>query len=263
MSEEEIGQPTETTPEPAEAPEQEAPEEAPSSVPAAEEAKPEAAPYDWRKALDEAPYDEIRKHPKFSGFVGTEKARWQQEYDVQQKAKTEAETRQALEHELEELARQNPVAFADKWLGDTEAKKAQERLTGLETKARQDIAAQVGAALHTVEEWAGVIADPDALAAFTMAPAGKPPEEVIPAVFGKAVDLVAERRARARFEKWKADELPKEREALKAEITAELLSQSDRPDLVRAAARARRGSWEDLDPGPEFDREYERNVLRR
>lgn len=262
MSEEQISQPTETTSEPAETTEQPTPEGA-APAPAAEEAKPEAAPYDWSKALDEAPVDGIRRHPKFAGIVGSEKQRWQQEYEATKQAENEANAAAALREQMRTKARANPVAFADEWLGADEAKEQEERLQGLETKARQDLASQLGAALHGIEEWAGVIADPEQLSAFTLAPAGKPPGQELPAIFEKAADLIAERRARTRFEKWKADELPKEREALKAEITAELLSQSDRPDLVRAAARARRGSWEDLPPGPEFDREYERNMLGR
>jgi hypothetical protein len=262
MSGEEIGQSTETTPEPAETTEQPTPDGA-EAPPAAEVEAPALPPYDWRKALDEAPADELRRHPKFAGFVGSEKQRWQQDYEAQHKARQEDEARQKADEELRELARVNPVAFADKWLGSEEARAQQARLDGLETKARQDLASQLGAALHGVEEWAGVIADPEALSAFTLAPAGKPPGQELPAIFEKAADLIAEKRARARFEKWKADELPKEREALKAEITAELLAQSDRPDLVRAAARAKRGSWEDLPPGPEFDREYARHMLGR
>lgn len=267
MSEEQIGQPTETTPEPAETTEQ------PTSAseagtgaeapPAAEVEAPAPPPYDWRKALDEAPADEVRRHPKFAGLVGSEKQRWQHEYEANKKAADEAAAAANLREQMRAKARAHPVEFADEWLGSEEAREQEERLQGLETKARQDLASQLGAALHGIDEWAGVIADPEALSAFTLAPAGKPPGQELPAIFEKAADLIAEKRARARFEKWKADELPKEREALKAEITAELLAQSDRPDLVRAAARAKRGSWEDLPPGPEFDREYARHMLGR
>jgi hypothetical protein len=267
VDEEQIGQPTETTPEPAETTEQPTPAseagtgaEAP---PAAEVEAPAPPPYDWRKALDEAPADELRRHPKFAGILGSEKPRWQQEWTAQQQAEADRKAAEKAREDLKQRARANPVAFADEWLGSEEAREQEERLQGLETKARQDLASQLGAALHGIDEWAGVIADPEALSAFTLAPAGKPPGQELPAIFEKAADLIAEKRARARFEKWKADELPKEREALKAEITAELLAQSDRPDLVRAAARAKRGSWEDLPPGPEFDREYARHMLGR
>lgn len=253
----------ETTEAPPQATETPTPAEG-AETPAAEAEKPEAAPYDWRKALDDAPADELRRHPKFAGVVGTEKQRWLEDYRVQKQTEDDANARRKADDDLREMARANPVAFADKWLSSEEARAQQERLTGLETNARQAVAHSVGAAFHAIPEWAAVRDDPDSLAQLAQAVQGKPPNEEIPAFNAKAVDLVAEHRARARFEQWKTTELAKERDALRTEITAEVLQGSSRPDLVRAARNAQRGSWENLDLNdPKFHEEFERHERRR
>lgn len=259
MSEEQIQPAEETTEGAPEATETPTPSEEGAEPTAAAPETPPAAPYDWRKALDEAPADELRKHPKFAGILGSEKPRWQQEYEARKQADDEAKAAANLREQMRQKARQNPVAFADEWLGADEAKEQEERLQGLESKARQDIAAQVGAALHTVEEWKDVLADPEALAAFTAAPAGKKAEEVIPAAFSAATRLVGQKIGQKLFAKWKAEELTKEREAMRAEVSAELLQEGGRPDLTRADRAGRRGSWEDAPAGSkEFKEGWER-----
>src|SRR5215831_18510925 len=74
------------------------------------------SPFDLGKALDEAPAEVLRKHPKFAGLVGSEKQRWQAEWEQAKATEADARARQQAEEDLRELARRNPVEFADKWL---------------------------------------------------------------------------------------------------------------------------------------------------
>jgi hypothetical protein len=267
---EEISQPAEPTEAPAETTAVEAPpqtEEGASSVPAADAETPPAAP-DWRKAIDEAPLDELRHHSRIAGIVGSEKPlwqqQWQQQWESQKSEEIAAKARADYERELEELYEKHPVAFAEKVWGERQAAKAKEQLSSLEVNAQKSVATQIGAAFHAIPEWAAIADDPDRLAQLAVALEGKTRDQVLPAWNAKAVDLVAERRAQARFDEWKKTELTREREALRTEITAELLAQGSRPDLARALRDARRGSWEDAPmDSKEFQEGYAREVLRR
>src|SRR5262245_41484757 len=132
-------------PTPAEAGEATTPTEAPpgdaepgaAAEPAAEApATGLGSPFDLGKVLDEARAEVLRKHPKFAGLVGSEKQRWQAEWEQQKAAEAQALARARAEEELREMARRNPVEFADKWLSSDEARQQQERLDGLERSAQ-------------------------------------------------------------------------------------------------------------------------------
>lgn len=224
-----------------------APQDAETEV-AVEGAAP-APVYDWRKALDEAPAEEIRRHPKFAGIVGSEQQLWRQSWVEQQKAEADAAARAAAEAALEEMAQRNPVAFADRWLGEKEATKQQERLAGLETNARQAIGKQIGASFHAIPEWGDIAGDAQSLAKLATALQGKSNDEVLTAWNTTAVELVADRRARALAEKLLAERLTAERAAWETEASANGFVMSSRPDLVRG------GRMATADPEPDFRKE--------
>jgi hypothetical protein len=227
---------------PVEAPAAEAPaDEAPPA-----EAAPEAPPYDWRKALEEAPADELRRHPKFAGIVGSEKQFWQKQWDDQKQAEADAKAKAQAEADLRELAQRNPVEFADKWLSSEEARQQQERLTALESSARQDVAKSIGAAFQAFPEWEDLMRDPNALARLATAMEGKPPDQVLAAWNAAAVDLMVERRAAAKAQADLAARLQAERTAWETEAAAQGFVASDRPDLVRG------GRIGTADPEPDF-----------
>jgi hypothetical protein len=238
-------QPTPAEPAEATTEEQAPPADAQPEV-AAEQPSAEAPVFDLGKALDEAPAEVLRRHPKFAGLVGSEKQRWQAEYATQQQAKAEAEARARAEEELRLLAEQNPVAFADKWLSSEQARQQQERLTQLEHNARQAIGSAIGAGMHTIPEWAEVAADPTALAQLAAALQGKEADEVLPAWNAAALELVATRRAAALAEKQLEERLKAERAAWETEASGRGLASSDRPGLGRG------GRASSADPEPDF-----------
>lgn len=248
-------EPTDATTE-AEAPVQDAPVEA-----AAVEA-PQAPVYDWRKALEEAPADEIRRHPKFAGILGSEKPRWMEEWASTKQAEADAKAKVEAERALEEMAEQRPVEFADKWLGDRQTQKMREQVANLEQTARQTTATAIGAAMHTIPEWESAATDPDVLARLAQAMQGKQGDEVLSAWNATAITIVAERRAAALFEKQVAERIKAERAAWETEAAAQGFKLSARPDLVRAG-RHPNGA----DPEPDYLRDakawdawYKRNT---
>ena len=258
MSEEQ-NPPAETTEAPA--PTTDEPTAASDAAAGAPAAKAEQAPavFDLAKAIDEAPADQLRSHRKLAGIIGAEKQRWEAEYVQRKQAEDEARAREKADEELRDLARQYPVAFADKWLGSEEARAQQARLDGLETTAQRKIAADLGAALHAIDEWRALSQEPATAAGLVQATQGTQGSATLQAFVHTAANLIAERRALSRFEKWKTDELSKERQALREEITADLLRQGDGPDLVRASRPASRGRWEDAPAGSkEFNEGWER-----
>ena len=202
--------------------------------------------YDWRRALDEAPTEEVRRHPKFAGIVGSEKQSWEQQYKAQQQAAADAAAREKAEADLRELAERNPVAFADKWLSSEAARQQQKRLEELEYNARQAVGKTIGAAFHTIPEWEEIARDPDALAALATAMQGKDGDQVLAAWNAAAADLVAHRRAEKLAEARLADRLKAERAAWETEAAAQGFVRSDRPDLVRG------GRIANADPEPDF-----------
>jgi hypothetical protein len=220
---------------------------------AAVEETAQAPVTDWRqdlkRILDEAPAEEIRRHPKFAGIVGTEKQTWQQQYEAQKREADEAAALERMRAEMREKARSNPVAFADEWLSAEESKEQQDRLIKLETNARQEIGKQIGAAFHAIPEWGDIAADADSLARLATAIQGKTVEDVLPAWNAAAAELIADRRARALADKIVAERLAAERAAWETEAAANGFVTSARPDLVRG------GRVATADPEPDFRRD--------
>ena len=244
----------------------EAPEEGASSVSEpVEDTRPE-----WAKFLDEAPADEIRKHPKFAGIVGSEKQRWTQEQaaaqEAQRAANEAAQRAKALEdaqNELDELYNKNPLEYADKKFTEDQIKRAQDRIKGLQVDARKAVAQQVGSAFHDIPEWQEIVNDPASFSRLTAAIQGVPEDLVIPAWNATATELIAEKRAESKAEARLEERITQERTAWETEMAANGFIASDRPQLLRGRGVA------NLDPEPnwrtqpkEWDSWYARNERR-
>lgn len=223
--------PTSVTTEPTTAPVTAAPVE---TVPAA------TAP-DWSSLLEKVDPKDLRKHPRIAGIIGSA---MQQERELIQREASESAIRQTREEREEELVRlfdENEETLRERYPRAYEAlqgvgtartqRQTEEQLAGV----RADMAKQVGAAFAAIPEF-GEFSDAERESLFRVVgeriQAGKP-EEVTGAFAAKAADLIAERRSKARFEKFKAQELNREREAIRKEIAAEFLKTSSAPDLAR------------------------------
>lgn len=199
--------------------------------PAAADAPPER---DWVALLDEAPDDIVAKHRRVQGIAGSHAERLFQRRQQEWTADQEAQARKRASDELEAEARDNPLAFSDRFLGHREAEKARERIQGVESNAQKQIMTQVGEAFHEFEEW-GQITDEERSRLAT-ALQGVPDNKVI-AVFNKtALNIIADRRAEKRLQ----DRLPQEQEAWKKQWEAERLTSEGGPDLRRPSSTTRK-----------------------
>lgn len=227
----------------------EAPEQGASSVPEpVEDTRPE-----WVRVIESVPAEELRKHDRISGIVGSEKQAWQKDWAEQQGAKIRLEEaariekeREDAEAELDRLYEQNPLEFADKLQNDRQIQRTQQRVQRLQVEARKAVASQVGAAYHDVPEWAQVIEDPSLVATLTLAVQGKGEDEVIPAWNRAAADAIATIRGRNLAEASIAKRIEQERAAWETEQAANGFVTSDRPQLLRGRGVAT------LDPEPHW-----------
>mgnify|MGYP001594445993 CR=1 FL=1 len=246
-------------------PETEAPGEevtAPAAAPASAPTAPEMP--DWTAALDKVDHKELRRHPKIAGLIGSAA---QQAIDDYKRRETEAashKTAKESEDELLKLFEENADAIKERYPRAHERfialqkERVQAELAGAKAEIRRGAAAQIGQAYRDLPEWSEFTqTEQEELA---KALVGKTEDQILPTFAAKAADLVAERRAQKRFEAWKTKELGKEREALRKEVSAELLKGSPAPDLTRGRAvapdaEARRVILSGSDE--EFDKWYE------
>lgn len=171
----------------------------------------------------------INQNPSLAGVVGAEiqravaerEARDREEYQRQAKAKAEAE--------LETLAREDPLAFTERWLSQTQRQKAQQQFQGVRGTARQEFATNIGRAVRELPEWGELSQDDHQELIGEVS--GKNDDEALPVFIRKATQLVGRKVAQKMLNDWKAKELPKEREAIRAEERAKLLRATGAPDL--------------------------------
>jgi hypothetical protein len=218
---------------------------------------------EWQKHLESANPEDLRRHPKVAGLVGDMVDKAMRRWRAEQDAEVSQRAAQQAEHHLLTLAKEDPEAFAERFLTDKQRETTLRQINRLREDTRAEFAHSIGRAYQDAPGWDEI--DHEALA---KAIANKPDDEVIPAFHKEAMrqllDLNASRKAKAEFETWKEKELAKEREAIRKEVAADLLKKGPRPDMTRGRnLPTARAAWMDLPPGPEFDAAYEREVLGR
>lgn len=248
-----------TTPEtPATSPEAAKPSAKPVAKPSSGKnaAAPQAEVPTLEQLLEKADPEELRRHPRVAGIVGRMLAQERTAWDQQQRADQERQAREKAEAELEELARTQPLAFADRYLSDKDKARVQEQLATMKASTARSIVEQVGRTFGTEFNLTS-----DELAEVTKALAGKTDDEVVPTFTKTVTRIAAEREAKKLFEQWREKELPKEREALRQEEAARLLKRERGPDMSRSRGGAQIRPH--LLPQEEFDKWYEANVRNR
>lgn len=191
---------------------------------------------DWRTSLEGADPEELRRHPKVAGVVGqmvdAAMRNWQ-------RTQAEEHSRVATEtarQELRTLARSDPEAFAERFLTDDQRDIALGQLQTMRQQTEAAMAQRVGHAYATIPGWDHLTVDDHATLAKAIQ--GVPDDEVIARYNAVALDLLTKHRvedaANERFERFKKSELAKEREAIRAEVAAELLKKEPKPDMTRA-----------------------------
>ncbi len=96
---------------------------------------------DWSQLINDVPTEELRRHPKLSGLVGSMLARQRAEIERATKAAEEERAREAAAAELERLARDDPDEFSRRYLTDLQRQRQQEEAE----RQRAEIAARESA----------------------------------------------------------------------------------------------------------------------
>ena len=221
----------------------------------------------WRKALEEAPVEELREHPRFKGVLGSElegrRVAWKQENDARiqeegQKLLEEQFTtaaQQLLEDDPEEFQRKFPVL--DDYIKTRPARLAQQENATLRSSVREQFARQISAGFRAEPEWKELTpADhEDVLKAL----AGKDDDAVLAAFPAVMSAKLSEVKARKQIASYKDTELAKDREAIRLEERTALLQNGDRPGIGRARGNgviSDEPNWR-TDPAA-WNRDYER-----
>jgi hypothetical protein len=205
--------------------------------------------------------DEIMKNDRIRGILGS---RLQAEREKIRKDLGEEQdkaAREKAEADLIELARWQPQQFAEKYLTDYEQKKIQKDLDALKDNALSEIAGYIGEGYRDLPEFQNLTTAE--LEKLNAAVVNKSHRDAIKGFNAAALDVIAERRANAKLATYRETELPKEREAARQEAAATRLKQGARPTLTRAPAPTEGNGWQDLPPGPDFNKAYEQHVLGR
>lgn len=246
------------TPEPEQAapPADPTPASAPPA-PAAAPAEPVVHPgVEW---LNTAPVEEILKHPRFGGILGQRTQEERERIRKEIEAENAQKARDAVEREMQELANDDPLEFSKRWLSEKEQERIRDQEKTLRDGVRKEFATKIGETFRNLAEWQEIT--PDEFSKLQQAVAGKSDDEAVGAFNIAALDIIADRRSAKRLDDWRAKELAKEREAIRAEEAAKQLHNSPRPDLARGSQPS------PFDPtklsDKDFDRWYRENRLGR
>ncbi len=200
-----------------EAPEQEQPEQEPASF----------EPQPWERAIETADAQALRRHPRIAGVLGSE----------MQRVKAETE-RQLIERHAKEL---------DERLAEAREAVAKET----HGKARDDVGTRLGSLFGSTREWAeATAAEKEAFAAKL---AGVDDDNAVPAFLALAADFLSSKRTAAELQRFEQAERKKWREAIRQEVLAEVLRNSEAPDLTRPKGPPVRMNIADMS-----DAEYDR-----
>ena len=188
----------------------------------------------WLKELDTADpkqlAEALRTHPRVRGIVGSElqKARDEERRRVGEEQQRLAEERQ--EAQLRELAKNNPLDFAEKWLGDDAKKSYQRQIDDMSQRERSRMAEQIGRAMRESEFWGDLT--PEDHQAVASALVGLSDDAVLPTFNRVVFERALARSSEKRLSEYKQTLLGKEREAIRKEEAANLLNSSAAPSTA-------------------------------
>lgn len=188
----------------------------------------------------------LRQSREFMGFAG------QVAHEIAQNLRTEDDTkaakaaREKAEQEMVELARTNPDAFAERYLGDYEKAKTAVEVASMRESVEQEFGTRIGKRVAALPEFQQLT--PTDNERILKALNGVPKEDVLAAYTEVAIEVIADKRANALLEKYKAELLPAEAKALAKEQAAKERARQARPGLQAGAATS-------TDPEPDWKRE--------
>jgi len=207
------------------------------------------------KALDTVPADQLRKHKRFAGILGGTLEQERRAWEKEQKAQAQAEAQERVRNELLDLARNDPIAFAERYQSDQEADRVRQQMESLRADTAKQYMHQIGVSYGQTFN----LTDDD-IAQISEALQGKSGDDILPTFNVAAAKIVTQREAQKLFNEWREKELPKEREALKQEIAANAMKGETTPSMRRSTPPS--NVKPHMLPDDKFDEWYEQNVLR-
>jgi hypothetical protein len=234
-------------------------QEAPATAAPVVEA-PVAPTPSWKDEISKVDPKELRSHERVAGIIGSEVQKAVQNYERSKLDELNQRARKTQEDDMIRLANENPEYVKEHYPGfyeiatQTEKRRAMDEVQGLKGQAVNEFATQVGRAIQDLPEWGERTQEEwDDIAKELV---GKSDNEVMSVFNRKVIDLVAKKRTAKAIEDFKAKELPKERAAIRLEIMAEQLKQSDSPDTTRPKSQPGKVNPADM-PQADFDKYWE------
>ncbi len=239
---------------------------APTTTPATTPVPVAPSVPDWRAVLDTTDPEELARHPRFQGILGSriDQALRKRETEMADKARQQAEGEQ--EAELLRLMEENDDTLSTNYPKAREALKRMKSQRDESTIQRQigeskgAFAQRIGRAFTTAPEWADI--GEAGIARLRAATEGKTEDDGVEAFVQTGLDLVAEKRAEKRYAERFEKEMTKAREVIRNEILAEQLATGSAPDLKRPSGSVSKVSRIASMSDDEFDKEYDRMFNR-
>lgn len=202
---------------------------------------PAAPAPDWREHLNSPDPDELLRHPRVAGIVGSriDQAIRRREESIRAEERRKIEI--AREEEFVKLARENPETLREKypgvlqWVEERQQARAREVEEERARAIRENYNRQLAESYQRVPEWAEFNQDDAKRVAEAMS--GIPDDQAIGAFNSVVADIIAEKRAEKKSEAKLAARLEQERQAIRQEERAKALSEDNGPDVKRPAGR--------------------------
>jgi len=210
---------------------------------------------------DPAAREALRKHDVVAGIAGEIGDRLSQTRVAVQRQEAAAAAAASKEQELMQEARDNPDAFAERFLVEQGAAIAQRDIASLRFTERKALADQIGRATADLPEWKELT--PDDMAQLAQAVTGVPDNQVIAAYQRAVVDVVAKKRAQKQSEAVVGERVRAEREAWETERAATQVRTGPAPTLRRGEGVASNEAPDSRTDPQAYNLWYEANVLRR
>lgn len=185
--------------------------------------------------------ERLKKHRAIGGIAGSIAERQLADINQRQEGERQAEAMRKAREELDDMAQNRPLEFADKYLNTRQAEQTQQRISAVEQNAAKKLMEQIGAAYHGIPEWAELTDDEKGKLREAVAEA--PDGEALPRFNKVALDIVADRRSSKRLN----DRLDEEKKAWRKEWEAERLGRTRGPDLrVPSSTTSKPISWAEM-----------------
>lgn len=226
--------------------------------PAGETESPKAA--DWRENLSSVDPDELLRHPRVAGIVGSriDQAIRRREEQIRTEERRKIEV--AREEEFVRLARENPETLREKypgvlqWVEERQTARAREAEEERAKSIRESYNRQLAESYQRVPEWAEF--KQEDVDRISKAMIDVPDDQAIGAFNSVVADIITEKRAEKKAEAKLAARLEQERQAIRQEERARALSNEDGPDVKRPLGRQPKVDVRKMDEA-QFDKWWE------